>query len=120
MSAVRSFIASLVLLGTSCSEDVTCPAFLGYAVVAQVTSAGSGSPIIAARGEIRDGAHRDSLAPNGDGSYTAGGRAGTYTVAVESEAHLPWDTTGVRVTDTGGGCPFVNTAEIAVRLTPAQ
>ena len=120
MSAVRSFIASLVLLGTSCSEDVTCPAFLGYAVVAEVTAAGSGAPIVDAAGEIRDGALRDSLAPNGDGSYTAGGRAGTYTVAVESEAHLPWDTTGVRVTDTGGGCPFVNTAEIAVRLTPAQ
>jgi hypothetical protein len=72
-------------------------------------------------GEVQDAQHRDSLFDSGDGGYTvAYDRAGTYTVHVESQGYLPWDTTGIDVRQVGGSCPTVETEVLNARLVPAQ
>jgi hypothetical protein len=122
MSAIRWCIvlSSLVVLGASCEGDVTCPAWSFPAVSVHVTSAGAGTAILTARGEIRDGGYRDSLLGGEGGYYSAGLRAGTYAVRVESESFAPWDTAGVVATETGGACSVVQTEDLEVRLTPTQ
>lgn len=110
-----------LLLGTGCDQQVTCPAWSFSAVSVHVASAGEASPILAARGEVRDAGYRDSLFALGDGYYeAAANRAGTYTVRVESEGYAAWDTTGVRASGVGGACATVETARIEARLAPAQ
>ena len=84
-------------------------------------SAADGSLVLGALGEVRDGAFRDSLSALGDGNYVAAyDRGGTYAVRVESEGHLPWDTAGVWVSETGGACSTVQTELVNARLVLAE
>lgn len=122
MTGHRSCIALcwMLLLATGCDQGITCPAWSFPAVSVRVASAGEASPILGARGEVRDGAYRDSLFGLGDGYYeAAANRAGTYAVHVESEGYAAWDTTGVRAIATGGACATVETERIEARLAPA-
>jgi hypothetical protein len=111
----------VLLFATGCADDITCPAWSFPAVQVNLESAATGSPIIGALGEVRDGEYRDSLVDLGDGSYMAAeNNPGTYSVHVESPGYSPWDTTGVHVEQVGGSCPTVQSEMLEVRLQPTQ
>jgi hypothetical protein len=110
---------ALLLLGTACGEDVYCLQGSYPAVLAQVTSAADGSPLLGALGVVREGGYRDSLSPLGDGQYAAAyDRGGVYAVHIEREGYAPWDTTGITVSETGGACSTVETEQVEARLGP--
>jgi hypothetical protein len=120
MACCRSVVVLPVLLfGTGCADDLTCPAWSFPAVQVNLKSSVSGSPILGALGEVQDGEYRDSLVDLGDGTYMAAeNNPGTYSVRVESSGYSPWDTTGVHVEQVGGACPTVETEILEAGLEP--
>lgn len=112
-------LTSSVLLASGCGEDPTCPQWAFPAVSLRVTSAATGTALIDAQGEVRDGSYRDSLENFLDGTYHAAvNRPGTYSVYLEQAGHAPWDTSGIAVEGVGGECTTVDTEVVAVRLEP--
>ena len=107
---------------TGCgTEPVTCTEEVLPAVVVDIRDAFDDVPIAeAARGAVQDGAFLDSLRPFGavgNGTLVsraaADERAGEYTVTIEHDGYLPWETT-VRV---GRNACHVETVKVSVYLT---
>jgi hypothetical protein len=120
MIARLTFLLLLPWVATGCADSPTCPAWAYPAVQVSLKSAATGSPILGARGEVRDGRYRDSLVDHLDGKYSAAAnRAGTYAVHLEREGFAPWDTSGVFVEPVGGACPTVDTERLNARVQPA-
>jgi hypothetical protein len=112
--------SALAVFVAGCSDSVGCLQGSFPAINAHVTSAARGAPLVAALGEVREGSYRDSLVGFGDGTYVAAyDRGGIYDVHVEHADFASWDTTGVRVEETGGACSMVLTQDIQARLQPS-
>ncbi len=112
---------AVALASPACSEP-GCTLELRFGIVVEVLDASSGEFMAdVTRGVARDGAYEDSLSAfHGSGSSTtlqgAEERPGIYSVHLEADGYLDWDTTGVRVPD--DGC-HVRTATFTARLERA-
>jgi hypothetical protein len=107
----------LIALLSGCSDSFDCLQGAYPAIAVNVTAAGEATPVLGAQGEIIDGSYRDSLFETGQGRYQAGEeRPGAYAVHLERAGYAAWDTTGVFVFETGGGCSNVVTQEIHAQL----
>jgi hypothetical protein len=118
----------LILIACCCTvaplaacEGVSCLQGAFPAITVQVVTEADGGPILGATGEVLDQAYRDNLQENGGGSYSAAEeRPGTYAVHVERAGYSSWDTTGVRVRETGGPCSMVVTENLQAQLSSTQ
>ena len=118
-SGVFVSLAGAVLLASGCGQDPSCLQGVFAAVNLRVTSAATGEPLTEARGEVIDGAYRDSLFSFGDGIYEAApNRPGTYSVHLEHAGFAAWDTSGITVHGSGPVCIMVTTEHAEVRLAP--
>ena len=109
----------MVVMTAACGEDPNCLQGIFPAITVQVTAEADGGPILGATGEVVDRAYRDSLQENGSGYYQAAEeRGGTYAVHVERTGFSSWDTSGVRVQETGGPCSMVVTEHLQAQLSP--
>ena len=109
------------LLCTACGEDATCPPVDVAAISVHALSTINATPVLDARGEVRDGNYADSLREVGQGYYEAAqDRPGTYTLHLEQPSYESWDTSGVQVISPGGSCPLIESTRIEARLAPLE
>jgi hypothetical protein len=109
------------LLLTACGEDALCLPGALAAVSVHALSAAEATPVLDARGEVRDGRFTDSLVAVGQGFYEAApNRPGTYVVHLEAAGYAAWDTSGIVVLSPGRGCPLFENAQVEARLMPIE
>ena len=121
MTNSRGWSVLAVLLLAGCGEEVNCLQGIFAAVSVHALGAEDGTPLLGARGVVREGTYQDSLLEVGQGYYEgASGRAGTYAVRVELAGYAPWDTAEVLVQSTPGPCAMVETEHLEARLLPAE
>jgi hypothetical protein len=109
------------LLIVACDDPAIClPEEFAAVTVHALSATADSTPVIDARGDVRDGSFADSLVEAGQGYYDAAeGRAGTYAVHLEHPSYTAWDTSGVVVLSHGEGCPVLGT-QVEARLAPIE
>ena len=114
------FLPALVLpLLAGCQDFVICTLDAPPAIELLLTNSVSDAYILGAQGTVTEGTYSDSLYSVGEGLYIAATqRGGTYAIHVEHPNYSPWDTTGVRVHKSEGGCPRVTTVRLDRSLDP--
>lgn len=119
LAFITALTGTLLLVG-GCGQEPSCLQGIFAGINLRVTSAATGAALLDARGEVIDGAYRDSLLHIGDGIYEAApNRRGTYAVHLEHAGFASWDTSGVTVLGSGPPCPLVTTEHAEVRLAPS-
>jgi hypothetical protein len=114
-----ALLSLLCLAG--CGEDAVCLPEGVAAVSVHALSAGAGTPILDAQGEVHDGSFSDSLVAVGQGYYEAApNRPGTYGVHLEAPGYAAWDTSGIVVLSPGRGCSLFETSQVEARLVPTE
>jgi hypothetical protein len=119
---VRSCVwaALTPFLIVACDDPAICLPEAFAAVTVHALSAADSTPVLNARGEVRDGSFADSLVDAGQGYYDSSeDRPGTYAVHLEHPSYTPWDTSGVVVLSSGSGCPVLGT-QVEARLAPIE
>ena len=115
------WLALSPLLLTACGEDAICLPGELAAVSVHALSAVEATPVLDARGTVRDGNFADSLVAVGQGYYEAApDRPGTYAVHLEAASYAAWDTSGIVVLSPGRGCPLFTNAQVEARLMPIE
>ena len=113
-------LTPLLLAGCDDGPSAECLPAGVAAISVHALSAADSTPILDARGEVRDGAYADSLIEAGQGFYEAAqNRPGHYDVHVVHAGYAEWDTTGVVVNSVGDGCPLFESRTVEARLVPA-
>ena len=121
MGRTYLWLALSPFLFAACGEDITCPPGSFAAVSVHALSVADATPVLDARGEVRDGSYADSLRALAQGYYDAAqDRPGTYTVHLEHASYAAWDTSGVVVLSPGGACPLIETTQLEARLAPIE
>jgi hypothetical protein len=119
---MRSYVwvALTPFLIVACDDPAICLPEEFAAVTVHALSTADSTPVLNARGEVRDGRFGDSLVEAGQGYYDAAeGRAGTYAVHLEHPSYTPWDTSAVLVRSSGTGCPVLG-EQVEARLAPIE
>ena len=120
MSRSCVWVALTPLLIVACDDDAMCLPEEFAAMSVHALSAADSTPVLNARGVVRDGSFADSLVEAGQGYYDAAeGRPGTYAVHLEHPGYAAWDTSGVVVLSPGSGCPVLGT-QVEARLAPIE
>jgi hypothetical protein len=108
------------LLVVACDDPTICLPEEFAAVIVHALSAADSTPVLNARGEVRDGSFADSLVETGQGYYDAAeGRPGTYAVHLEHPSYTTWDTSGIVVLSYGSACPVLGT-QVEARPAPIE
>lgn len=119
MDRLCVWLALTPLALAACGEDATCPPGGFAAVSVHALSAVDATPVLGARGVVREGGYADSLRELSQGYYEAAqDRPGTYAVHLEHAGFAAWDTSDVVVLSPGGSCPLIETTQVEARLAP--
>lgn len=91
-------IAATALLA-GCEDGLTACDLAGRAgIVIQVTDAATGAPLSdGLLGVARDGKYTETLIASEAALVGLHERPGVYSIRIEREAYLPWDSTGIRI-----------------------
>jgi hypothetical protein len=115
--ATACLAAAALLAG--CQDGPTACDLAGRAgIVVQVTDAATGAPLSdGLHGAATSGDYRETLIASESGLVGLHERPGTYTIRIERDGYLPWDSAGIRVRQSGA-C-HVGTSTLSVPLQPA-